>query len=116
MHSNKENIHIFGLTQGIELAEEICEILGVKRKEVRTLKFADGENFNWILDSVRGKEIYVIQSTSTPVNESIVELLIAIDAFKEEALKNQCCNSLLWLERQDRKARKTTNYLKLIAV
>ncbi|ATZ17685.1 ribose-phosphate diphosphokinase [Mesoplasma melaleucae] len=106
MHSNKENVHIFGLTQGIELAQEICEILGVRRKEVKTLRFADGEILIESLDSVRGKEIYVIQSTSTPVNDSIMELLIAIDAFKRgSAEKINVVIPYYGYARQDRKAK-----------
>lgn len=60
----KKNFSIYGLSAGIKLADEICNILGVIRQEMETICFADGEILVRALNSVRGKNIYIIQSTS----------------------------------------------------
>lgn len=102
----ENNTHIFGLTQGTNLADEICDILKVKKQEIITRRFADGEILTESIDSVRGKEIYVIQSTSMPVNESLMELLIAIDGFKRgSAEKINVVIPYYGYARQDRKAK-----------
>ncbi|MBU6376529.1 MAG: ribose-phosphate pyrophosphokinase, partial [Bdellovibrionales bacterium] len=69
------------------LAEQICQRLGktLGRAEVR--RFSDGEIFVEIGENVRGRDVYVIQSTSGPVNETLMELLIMIDALKRASAK-----------------------------
>jgi len=69
------------------LAEQICKRLGktLGRAEVR--RFSDGEIFVEIGENVRGRDVYVIQSTSGPVNETLMELLIMIDALKRASAK-----------------------------
>ena len=69
------------------LAEQICKRLGktLGRAEVR--RFSDGEVFVEIGENVRGRDVYVIQSTSGPVNETLMELLIMIDALKRASAK-----------------------------
>ncbi|ATG97719.1 ribose-phosphate diphosphokinase [Mesoplasma lactucae] len=100
-----EEINIFGLSASQELTNEICNILGIEQKRAKTLKFADGEILVQSLDSVRGKEIYVVQSTNQPVNENLMELLIAIDAFKRaSAAKINVVIPYYGYARQDRKA------------
>ncbi|PPE06603.1 ribose-phosphate diphosphokinase [Mesoplasma corruscae] len=100
------NIHIFGLTQGTDLANEICDILKVKKNEIITKRFADGEILTESIDSVRGKAIYVIQSTSMPVNESLMELLIALDGFKRGSAEEiNVVIPYYGYARQDRKAK-----------
>jgi ribose-phosphate pyrophosphokinase len=99
-----ENIHVFGLSNSQVLTNEICEILGIKPGKVETKRFADGEILVQSLDSVRGKEIYVIQSTSSPVNENLMELMIAIDAFRRaSARKINIVIPYYGYARQDRK-------------
>ncbi len=66
----------------IPLAEEICKHLGVSLSETKVNHFKDGEiNLN-ITNSTRGADVFVIQPTSTPVNDNLMELLILIDALK----------------------------------
>ncbi|WP_416363789.1 ribose-phosphate pyrophosphokinase-like domain-containing protein [Mycoplasma capricolum] len=77
-----KDIYVFGLSASQQLAKEVSHFLGVEQKVVKTTRFADGEILVESIDSARGKEIYVIQSTSMPVNENLMELLIAIDPFK----------------------------------
>jgi ribose-phosphate pyrophosphokinase len=69
------------------LAQKICEKLGkpLGRTEIR--RFSDGEIFIEIGENVRGRDVYVIQSTARPVNDSLMELLIMIDALKRASAK-----------------------------
>lgn len=99
-------INIFGLSASQDLANEVCTLLEIKPKQIKTIRFADGEMLLESLDSVRGKEIYVIQSTTQPVNENLMELLIAIDAFKRgSAAKINVVIPYYGYARQDRKAK-----------
>lgn len=103
--NNKRDINIFGLSASQVLTRQICEQLGIKQKEVQTIRFADGEVLVQSLESVRGKEIYVVQSTEQPVNENLMELLIALDAFKRaSAAKINVVMPYFGYARQDRKA------------
>ena len=67
------------------LAREICEILGVEPAKLSLYNFSDGENYVQIDENVRGADVFVIQPTSTPVNDSLMELLIMLDAFKRSS-------------------------------
>ena len=64
------------------LAQAVAELLGLSLGHRDIHHFDDGETHVQILDSVRGRDIYIIQSTCWPVNESLMELLIMIDAFR----------------------------------
>ncbi|QEH62403.1 ribose-phosphate pyrophosphokinase [Spiroplasma chinense] len=102
----KDNIKIFGLSSSKPLAKKVCDILGVKESEAKTSTFRDGEMIVQSLDSVRGQEIYIIQSTNQPVNNNLMELLIAIDAFKRaSAQKINVVIPYFGYARQDRKAK-----------
>jgi len=68
-----------------ELAKEICTYLGLGLGKLETFNFADGEIFCQIQENVRGRDVFVIQSTCHPVNENIVELLIILDALKRSS-------------------------------
>jgi len=99
-------INIFGLSSNRPLAQEICDLLGIKQLEAKTSRFADGEILVQSNDSVRGREIYIIQSTNQPVNDNLMELLIAIDAFKRaSAAKINVVIPYFGYARQDRKAK-----------
>jgi ribose-phosphate pyrophosphokinase len=67
------------------LAEEICEILGVELGKVSLYNFSDGENYAQIEENVRGADIFIIQPTSSPANDNLMELLIMLDAFKRSS-------------------------------
>ena len=64
----------------IKLAESVAKSLGIKLTESETSKFKDGEISIKINESIRGKDIFIIQPTSSPTNDNIMELLIMIDA------------------------------------
>jgi ribose-phosphate pyrophosphokinase len=65
-----------------ELARKICAYLGVEAGVAEVFQFANENIFVKILDNVREKDVFLVQPTSHPVNQSIMELLIMIDAFK----------------------------------
>jgi ribose-phosphate pyrophosphokinase len=64
------------------LSSKISEILQIPLGKIKVGRFADGEIDVKILENVRGADCYIIQSTSNPVNENLMELLVMIDAFK----------------------------------
>jgi ribose-phosphate pyrophosphokinase len=78
----KGNIKIFAGNCNRDLANNICKHVGVKLGECEILKFSNDNIKVRILESVRGKDVYIVQSSSPPVNEYIIELLIMIDAIK----------------------------------
>jgi ribose-phosphate pyrophosphokinase len=65
-----------------DLARKICRYLGVEPGKAEVFQFANENIFVKILDNVREKDVFVVQPTSHPVNQSIMELLIMVDAFK----------------------------------
>jgi ribose-phosphate pyrophosphokinase len=69
------------------LTQEICELLGIESGRVSLYTFADGENYAQIDENVRGADVFVIQPTSPPVNDNLMELLIMLDAFKRSSAR-----------------------------
>ena len=85
VHGKK--IKIFTLNSNPELAKEIADYIKIELSECNLARFADGEvNIN-IPETVRGHHVFVVQSTSAPVNENYMELLIMIDALKRASAK-----------------------------
>lgn len=73
---------IFAGNSSHNLANQVCQILGVSLGESQVNSFSDGETQVEIKESVRGKDVFVIQSTANPVNQSYMELFIMLDALK----------------------------------
>lgn len=73
---------LYSGTSNLELAREVAEYLGVELGDIEIRRFSDGEIYARIVKSVRGAEVYVIQSLGNSVNEYFMELLIIIDALK----------------------------------
>ena len=73
------DIKVFSLSGNSGLVEEICDYLGTTPGKISVKHFADGETLVELGESVRGKQVYIVQSTYQPVNERLMELLIAID-------------------------------------
>ncbi|KIX15893.1 ribose-phosphate pyrophosphokinase [Dethiosulfatarculus sandiegensis] len=69
------------------LADEICHYLHLPVSQAMVRRFSDGEIFVEIAENVRGADCYVIQSTSPPVNDHLMELLIMVDAMKRASAK-----------------------------
>ncbi|HPC86496.1 MAG TPA: ribose-phosphate pyrophosphokinase [Smithellaceae bacterium] len=77
-----ERIRVFTGNANRELARKICERLGVPLGNANVTTFSDGETRVEIDENVRGMDVFIIQSTCTPVNVTLMELLIMIDAMK----------------------------------
>ncbi len=82
-----EDLEILAGNSNPKLAEEIGENLGKKLIDAAVRKFSDGEINVHVKETVRGKDMFVIQSTSPPVNDNLMELLIIIDALKRASAK-----------------------------
>jgi ribose-phosphate pyrophosphokinase len=77
-----ERIRIFSGNANLDLARKICGNLGVPLGKANVTTFSDGETRVEINENVRGMDVFIIQSTCTPVNVTCMELLIMIDAMK----------------------------------
>ena len=82
-----KDILVFSLSSNVELTDKVCSLLKIKRSEAEILHFADGECLAKSKADVRGKKIYIIQSTCSPVNDRIMETLIFIDSVKRANCK-----------------------------
>ncbi len=101
-----DNITVFSLTSSKKLTKEICDILGLEEGKIAVTHFADGEILVEPQESVRGKHVFIIQSTCGPVNDHIMELLICLDAVKRASCNEVTCVIPYYgYARQDRKAR-----------
>ena len=81
----KHEIKVFAGNGNPELARAICAYLRIPVGEWKLSRFSDGEVYCQILENVRGTDVFVIQPTCRPVNENIMELLIAVDAMKRSS-------------------------------
>ncbi|PKN50899.1 MAG: phosphoribosylpyrophosphate synthetase [Deltaproteobacteria bacterium HGW-Deltaproteobacteria-13] len=77
-----ERIRIFSGNANLALAKKICDNLGVSMGKANVTTFSDGETRVEINENVRGMDVFIIQSTCPPVNVTLMELLIMIDAMK----------------------------------
>ncbi len=100
------NLKLFTCNSHPALAQEIADNMGITLGKSTVSKFSDGEISVNIMESVRGKDCFIVQSTNDPVNDHLMELLIMTDA-----LKRASCNSVTAVmpyygyARQDRKAK-----------
>ena len=81
MSINTKNIAIFAGSASLELAEKIAEALGINLGDMQVEHFADGEFSVYYKDSIRGKDVFLVQSTY-PSSDNIMELLLMVDAAK----------------------------------
>jgi len=104
--TDNDNLRLFALNSSKKLGELVSKKLDVPLSKCEITRFADGEvNIN-IEESVRNDVVFVVQSTSLPVNESLMELLIFIDALKRASAKQiNIVMPYYGYSRQDRKAR-----------
>lgn len=100
------NLKIFSLSSNRALAEEIASVIGLELGKCSVNQFSDGEIQINIEESIRGCDVYVVQSTNEPVNHHLMELLIMIDALKRASAKTiNLVMPYYGYARQDRKAR-----------
>lgn len=103
-HGNE--IKLFAGNSNLPLARAIAAKLNTGLGDVEVTKFSDGETSIHICETVRGRDLFIIQSTSTPVNDNLMELLIMIDAAKRaSAGRITAVVPYFGYARQDRKAR-----------
>lgn len=106
MNDKLPEMKLFTLSSNEPLASKIAEHLGMKLGEVNVERFSDGEIHISVEESIRGDEIFIIQSTSDPVNDHLMELLIMVDALRRaSAEKINVVMPYYGYARQDRKAR-----------
>ncbi|WP_147535444.1 ribose-phosphate diphosphokinase [Bacillus marasmi] len=102
----KNDFRLFALNSNQELAAEMAQLLGCRLGECSVTQFSDGEIQINIDESVRGCDVYVVQSTSQPVNTHLMELLIMVDALKRASAREiNCVIPYFGYSRQDRQAR-----------
>lgn len=105
-HYFDPKLKIFALNSNKPLAEKIAKVVGVELGKISVNQFSDGEIRINIEESIRGDHVYIIQSTSRPVNDNLMELLIMIDALKRASVKTvNIVIPYYGYARQDRKAR-----------
>ena len=82
-----KDIKIFACNSAEKFTENVCEYLGIQMGKKDYFKFANDNSFVQLKESVRGKDVYIIQTTQPPVNERIMELLITVDAAQRAGAK-----------------------------
>ena len=82
-----KDIKIFACTSAEEFTKNVGDYLGIEVGKKEYLKFANDNSFVQIKESVRGKDVYLVQTTQPPVNERIMELLITVEAVKRAGAK-----------------------------
>ena len=106
MNTSGSEIKIISGNSNQELAEKIAEYIGVKVADCQVTTFSDGEISVNMNETVRGCDVFVVQSTNNPVNNNLMELLIMIDALKRaSAGRITAVIPYYGYARQDRKAK-----------
>ena len=106
MNFHGKDIKIFSANSNLPVAKQIAARLGLPLGNAEVKTFSDGEISVSINESVRGSDVFVIQSTNSPVNDNLMELLIMIDAFKRaSAGRITAVMPYFGYARQDRKAK-----------
>jgi ribose-phosphate pyrophosphokinase len=101
----QDKIRVFSGNSNPNVAQKICDSLGVPLGAARVRRFSDGEVMVEIGENVRGRDVYVIQSTCAPTNDNLMELLVMTDALKRaSAATITAVMPYYGYARQDRKA------------
>ena len=82
MIAHGKDIKIFSGTSNRKLAEDICKHLNISVGDAQVGTFSDGEKSVSIYETVRGSDVFVVQSTCSPVNDNLMEMLVMSDALK----------------------------------
>ncbi|WP_339252561.1 ribose-phosphate diphosphokinase [Sporosarcina sp. FSL W8-0480] len=105
-HYPNKKLKIFSLNSNESLAQEVADEIGLPLGKCSVKRFSDGEVQINIEESIRGCDVFVIQSTSNPVNDNLMELLIMIDALMRASARTiNVVMPYYGYARQDRKAR-----------
>ncbi len=84
---NRDRLKVFTGSANPKLAQDICQHLGVPVADCMLKTFSDGETWLQVEENVRGADVFVIQSTSTPVDHHLMELLLMMDALRRASAK-----------------------------
>lgn len=104
VHTNDGEMILFSGNANPELATEIATLLGVSLGSITVARFADGEVNVQVHDNVRGKDVYIIQPTCSPVNEHLMELLLMVSTMRRASAERiTCVIPYYGYARQDRK-------------
>ena len=88
MYELDDNLKLFGGTANESLTNEVCDYLGITPGQILSSTFSDGEIRVEIEENVRGRDIFVLQSTCSPVNDNLMQLLIMTDALKRASARS----------------------------
>ena len=106
MIAHGKDVKIFCGNSNPKLAADICKLMGTKLGEAEVKRFADGEVSVSLYESVRGSDVFVVQSTCKPVNDHLMELLVMVDALRRaSAGRITAVIPYFGYARQDRKAK-----------
>ena len=106
MISHGKDIKIFSGSSNKALAEAICREIGIPLGNSEVGTFSDGECYASFYETVRGSDVFVVQSTNAPVNDNLMELLVMIDALKRaSAGRITAVMPYFGYARQDRKTK-----------
>ncbi len=109
METDNDKLALISGRSNLPLAREICESVDTRMCSRELTNFSDGEIFVKIQENVRGSDVFIIQSTSTNVNDHLMELLIMIDAIKRASAKRiTAVMPYFGYGRQDRKVESRT--------
>lgn len=83
-----ENIKVFSCSEAADgFTKEVCDNLGIETGKIHRMKFKNDSTFIQLLETVREKDVYLIQTTTPPINERIMEMLIAVDAARRASAR-----------------------------
>ncbi|HIH8051802.1 TPA: ribose-phosphate diphosphokinase [Streptococcus suis] len=100
------DLKLFALSSNQKLAEQVSKKIGIPLGKSSVRQFSDGEIQVNIEESIRGTHVYILQSTSSPVNDNLMEILIMVDALKRASAESvNVVMPYYGYARQDRKAR-----------
>ena len=101
------DLMLFALSSNQELAQRVSREMGLPLGKSTVRQFSDWRKFRLnIEESIRGKDVYILQSTSSPVNDNLMEILIMVDALKRASAESvNVVMPYYGYARQDRKAR-----------
>ncbi len=106
MISHGKDIKVFSGNSNRDLAENICRCIGIRLGDSSVAHFADGEISVSLYETVRGSDVFIVQSTCNPVNDNLMELLIMVDAARRaSAGRITAVIPYFGYARQDRKAK-----------
>ncbi|KAL0550470.1 hypothetical protein IC582_014989 [Cucumis melo] len=85
---SNNRLKLFSGTANLALSQEVSRYMGLELSKVNIKRFADGEIYVQLKESVRGCDVYIIQPTCPPANENLMELFVMIDACRRASAKN----------------------------